>query len=136
MLYYCVRTTIQERGGSILKLFNQSTPVFIQVAEEIRRDILGGKYLPGEQIPTVRQIAFSVSVNPNTVQRSLSLLEEEGLLFTKGTVGRFVTEDEGLIESVRERVKKEMLEGLITEAELLGITRGDIIKFVEEGEAV
>ena len=119
-----------------MKLFNQSTPVFIQVAEEIRRDILGGKYLPGEQIPTVRQIAFSVSVNPNTVQRSLSLLEEEGLLFTKGTVGRFVTEDEGLIESVRERVKKEMLEGLITEAELLGITRGDIINFVKEGEAV
>ena len=136
MLYYCVRTTIQERGGGILKLSNQSTPVFIQVAEEIRRDIFGGKYQPGEQIPTVRQIAFSVSVNPNTVQRSLSLLEEEGLLFAKGTVGRFVTEDEGLIKAVRDRVKKEILESLIKEAESLGITRGDIIKFVEEGEAV
>ena len=118
-----------------MKLSNQSTPVFIQVADEIRREIFCGKYVPGVQIPTVRQIAFNVSVNPNTVQRALSLLEEEGLLFTKGTVGRFVTEDEALIEASRERVKKAILESLIKEAESLGITRGDIIKFVKEGDA-
>ena len=59
-----------------MKILNQSTPVFIQVADEIRRDILGGKYPPGMQIPTVRQIAYDVSVNPNTVQKSLALLED------------------------------------------------------------
>ena len=134
MLYYCIRTITQGRGG-ILKILNQSTPVFVQVADGIRRDIFGGKYQPGEQIPTVRQLAFDTSVNPNTVQRSLSLLEDEGLIFTKGTVGRFVTEDEGLIKAVRDRVKKEILESLMKEAESLGITRGDIIKFVKEGEA-
>lgn len=119
-----------------MKIFNQSTPVFVQVADEIRHDILGGRYQPGEQIPTVRQIAFNVSVNPNTVQRSLALLEEEGLLFTKGTLGRFVTLDEDLILSSREKVKRELLEGLIKEAESLGITRADIIEFLKEGGSV
>ena len=119
-----------------MKILNQSTPVFIQVADGIRRDILGGKYQPGEQIPTVRQIAFDVSVNPNTVQRSLALLEEEGLLFTKGTMGRFVTLDENLITSSREKGKKELLESLIKEAESLGISRCDIINFIKEGDTV
>ena len=119
-----------------MKIFNQSTPVFIQVADEIRRDILGGKYLPGVQIPTVRQIAYDVSVNPNTVQKSLALLEDEGLLFTKGTAGRFVTEDEAHIRGARERMKREILERLIGEAELLGITRGDIMNYVKKGESV
>lgn len=135
MLYYCIRTITQGRGG-ILKILNQSTPVFIQVADGIRRDILGGKYQPGEQVPTVRQIAFDVSVNPNTVQRSLALLEEEGLLFTKGTMGRFVTLDENLIASSREKGKKELLESLIKEAESLGISRCDIINFIKEGDTV
>ena len=119
-----------------MKILNQSTPVFVQVADGIRRDIFGGKYQPGEQIPTVRQLAFDTSVNPNTVQRSLSLLEDEGLIFTKGTLGRFVTEDKALIASSLETVKREILEGLIKEAESLGITRGDIINFVKEGDTV
>ena len=119
-----------------MKILNQSTPVFIQVADEIRRDILGGKYPPGMQIPTVRQIASDVSVNPNTVQKSLALLEDEGLLFTKGTVGRFVTEDEAYISRASKRMKREMLESLVSEAELLGITRSDIINYLKEGEIV
>ena len=119
-----------------MKIFNQSIPVFIQVADEIRRDIFSGKYLPGGQIPSVRQIAYDTSVNPNTVQKSLALLEEEGILFTKGTVGKFVTEDEERIDIARERMKREILESLINEAELLGITRKDIIKYVKEGETV
>ena len=117
-------------------LQNQSTPVFIQVADEIRHGILGGKYNPGEQIPTVRQIAYDLSVNPNTVQKALLLLEGEGLLFTKATIGRFVTEDEEFIDGVRERVKRETLESLIREAELLGVSRSDIINYIKEGEEI
>lgn len=119
-----------------MKNFNQSMPVFIQVADEIRHDIFSGKYLPGAQIPSVRQIAYDASVNPNTVQRALALLESEGLLFTRSTAGRFVTEDEELVKKACERMKAEILKSLVSEAELHGITRGEIIKYVKEGDTV
>ena len=68
--------------------FEGSRPVYIQIAERIINMVLSGTYKPGEQLPTVRQLALDVAVNPNTVQRALTELENEGLLCAKGTQGR------------------------------------------------
>ena len=114
--------------------YNRTAPLFIQIADTIRRDILNGTYSPNEQIPTVRGLAFNVSANPNTVQKALSLLEDEGLLYTKGTAGRFVTSDPTLLEATRKRVKSEAMAALMQEAESLGITRADIMSYINEKE--
>lgn len=70
--------------------FRGHSPVYRQIVRHIRADILNGRYQPDEQIPPVRQLAMEASVNPNTMQRALSALEDEGLLVSRGTVGRFV----------------------------------------------
>ena len=77
-----------------------------QLLHKYRLDIIGGKYPPGSQFPTVRALAYEESVNPNTMQKSLALLEEEGLLYSKGTVGRFVTSDSAILFTAKERMKK------------------------------
>lgn len=115
-------------------IYNRTAPLFIQIADAIRRDILNGVFSADEQIPTVRGLAFNVSANPNTVQKALTLLEEEGLLYTKGTAGRFVTSDAELLETTRKRVKDETLRALFSEAESLGITNADIISYINEKE--
>ena len=73
--------------------FSSDKPVYLQISDKIVKKVLSGEYPVGEQIPTVRQIALEAAVNPNTVQHAFSELENEGLIISKGTMGRFVTED-------------------------------------------
>lgn len=112
----------------------RSIPFFLQISEKIRRDVINGRYTPDTQIPTVRQIACELSANPNTVQRALLLLEDEGLLYTKGTLGRFVTPDSELIKAAAQRARREALKGLLSEAYALGITGEEIIEFIKKEE--
>lgn len=65
--------------------FRGHSPVYRQIVRHIRADILNGCYQPDEQIPPVRQLAMEAGVNPNTMQRALSALEDEGLLVSRGT---------------------------------------------------
>ena len=111
--------------------FNSSAPVFLQIAEKLRADILGGKYPPGSQIPPVRTLAAEASVNPNTMQRALGELETSGLLESRGTVGRFVTSDASLLAGSLQDYKQQTLQKLFAEAEAAGITEEEIIAFAE-----
>ena len=74
-------------------------PIYIQLIEEIQLRIFSGEYPPGSKLPSVRDIAQEASVNPNTMQRALSKLEEDGLVITHRTSGRTITEDVEMIKS-------------------------------------
>lgn len=112
--------------------FKKSLPLFVQISDRIRRDIVSGVYSEGEQLPTVRQLAVTVSANPNTVQHALSLLEDEGLVVTRGTSGKFVTSDAALLDGARVKLKRQAIEMLLSEALSLGITAEEIIEYVKE----
>lgn len=115
--------------------FNRTEAVFIQIARRIKSEILSGKYEPDQQIPPVRQIAAEAAVNPNTVQKSLSLLEEEGLLYSKGTAGRFVTSDAEVLKNAREVMGRELVRELLTRSRAVGISKEELIKLIEEENA-
>jgi len=65
--------------------------------ERIQHDIISGTYKPGDKLPSVRELAMEASVNPNTMQKALSELERIGLVHSRRTSGRFITEDETMI---------------------------------------
>ena len=111
--------------------FDRSTPMFLQISDVIRRDVLNGVLPLGAQVPPVRQIAVAFSANPNTVQRALSLLEEEGLLYTRGTLGRYVTDDGAVIEAARRKAREAAMERCLRELNSLGITDTDIINYIK-----
>jgi GntR family transcriptional regulator len=67
-------------------------PVYVQIADLLRRSIAAGAYRPGETIPSVRAMALELTVNPNTVQRAYDELEREGLIRTRKGLGMFVTD--------------------------------------------
>ncbi len=112
--------------------FNESEAVFLQIAKKLRADIVCGKYTPDEQIPSVRQLAFDASVNPNTMQKALSLLENEGLLHSQGTVGRFITSDSQIIEKARNDMKTDLAKKWILEAEAMGIEAIELIEYINK----
>lgn len=113
---------------------DSKSPVSLQIASALRIDIVNGKYKPGDQFPTVRQLACDASVNPNTVQKALSTLENEGLLVTKSTNGRFVTEDISIIETALATMQKEYIERIISEGKLLGISKDKFIELISSLE--
>lgn len=112
--------------------FRGHSPVYRQIVRHIRADILNGCYQPDEQIPPVRQLAMEAGVNPNTMQRALSALEDEGLLVSRGTVGRFVTSDEAALERARQTARQDALEKLAEDAQAAGLTLDDLVQYIRE----
>ncbi len=112
--------------------FNEHTPVWMQIADRLRNEIINGSYKPNEQIPTVRQLAVSAAVNPNTVQRALSALEDEGIIYSAGTVGRFVTDNEEILSAVRGKAVTELVKEFLKRAEEMSITPEELKELIEE----
>ena len=108
--------------------FNNQTPIYLQIVNEIKKQIISGKLSAGTRIPSVRELAIKYQVNPNTMQKALSELETEGLLFTERTNGKFVTTDEKIIETIKSKFEKEITDKYISEMTSLGITKKEIIE--------
>ena len=112
--------------------FSGTEPVFLQLADALRLQILRGEYASGEQIPTVRQLATEAAVNPNTVQRALVVLEEEGLVYASGTQGRFVTQDAALLSAAAARVRRRTVKRFLERAGAIGLDGAQIIEIIKE----
>ena len=91
--------------------FTGDRPVYLQIVTAIQGAVLSGEYAPGSRIPSVRDLAAEAKVNPNTMQRALLELERQNILMGGGTAGRWVTDD----QSVLERIRTERLQTLARE---------------------
>lgn len=114
--------------------FHNRAPVYLQLVSRIRKDILNGKYRADQQVPPVRQMAFEAAVNPNTMQKAFAELEKEGLLYVRSTAGRFVTSDEAILARARKTMQREVLSQLLEEALSLGISKDDVITFIQQSK--
>ena len=102
--------------------FTGDQPVYQQIRTLIRGAVVTGELSPGQRIPSVREIAASAQVNPNTVQRALSELERDGLLISGGTSGRTVTEDKKVLEALREDTFKELARACAEKFRVFGLS--------------
>lgn len=110
--------------------FKNGIPIYLQIMEGIKTRIAGGLLPPGSKLPSVRDLAAQAGVNPNTMQRAMTQLEQEGLLYTQRTSGRFVTEDEAKMKELRSSLSERYVEELFTQLSRLGMTREEIISEV------
>lgn len=107
-------------------VFNNSVPIYLQIVSEIKKQIISGKLVPGERIPSVRELALTHKVNPNTMQKALIELEENGLIKTERTNGKFVTEDEKIINKIKNDYADNLTQNYLSEMISLGITKQEI----------
>ena len=112
--------------------FTSDRPVYLQIAERISRSVLSGEYAPGAQIPSVRQLALEAAVNPNTVQHAFTELESEGIIISKGTLGRYVTEDTHLVEACRQRMAEQLVADFVKNITELSVTKEQAITMIKE----
>ncbi|MFW5630269.1 MAG: GntR family transcriptional regulator [Acetivibrio ethanolgignens] len=105
-------------------------PIYLQLMEQLKLRIISGAYLPGSKLPAVRELAAEASVNPNTMQKALSELERDGLLYANRTSGRFITEDISMIEALKFDLAQEHLTLFLEQMEKLGFTKEEIREFL------
>lgn len=112
--------------------FQNDRPIYTQLLEQIRHRIISGEYSAGSKLPSVRELAAEASVNPNTMQKALSELEQSGLIYSQRTSGRYVTEDTAMIESIKEEIAEEKIIEFFKVMNSLGLKPGDTLKLVEK----
>ena len=112
-------------------------PIYLQLMERIQRDIIAGVYQPGDQLPSVRDLALEAAVNPNTMQKALSELERSGLVYSQRTSGRFITEDTEMLTQMKKELATEHIQEFFQKMEQLGFSRAELLTLVTkaaEGE--
>ncbi len=111
---------------------DNNMPIYLQLMEQIQRDIISGKYGPGDKLPSVRELAVEAAVNPNTMQKALSELERGGLVYSQRTSGRFITEDEELIKELKREQAGKYLAEFFENMRSLGLKEEEIRVLFEE----
>jgi DNA-binding transcriptional regulator YhcF (GntR family) len=110
--------------------FADGTPIWRQIVVRIKSAVAGGRLAPGEKIASVRDLAMEAGVNPNTMQRALAQLEQEGILRTERTNGRYVTEDTKVLDALRNQLAHEVVAELYRKLRALGMNDDQIMMAV------
>lgn len=113
-------------------IFDNDRPIYIQLVEQLRLFILSGKLSEGERLPSVRELAMIAKVNPNTMQKALVELEDDKLIYTERTNGKFVTDDKKLLKKFREELAKEKVITFVDDMKFIGFSKEEIIEYLRK----
>lgn len=111
--------------------FSNDKPIFQQLKDIIVLKIIKGEYPPGAKLEGVREFAVNAGVNPNTMQRALSDVEETGIIYTMRGDGRYVTDDTEKINEVRSAYVAEKIDGFLNSVGELGLDKKEILDAIQ-----
>lgn len=111
--------------------FTNDKPIYAQIVDLVELRIVTGVYQPQSKLPSVRDLAMEMGVNPNTMQRALATLETEGFVKSERTSGRFVTDDAALISEKRESLTREKTQDFVQSMRHYGCNDAEIVATVQ-----
>jgi GntR family transcriptional regulator len=114
--------------------FNENQAIYLQIADYFCENIIQRKWQKGEKIPSIREIAVKVEVNPNTAMRTYNYLQEKGIIFNKRGIGYFVTDDGygKTLELKKEQFINEDLPQMFRLFDLLQFSFDDLKKYYDD----
>jgi DNA-binding transcriptional regulator YhcF (GntR family) len=107
-------------------------PIYVQIVQYIKKKIISGEIKEGERLPSVRDFAIDFKVNPNTIQRVYTELENEKLIFTQRGIGKFVTEERDVVTKLKKDMFNETIDSFIRDSKELGFSRDEIVNIISE----
>ena len=111
--------------------FDNNIPIYIQLVEYIKIYLISGVFKSGEKLPSVREFSNTFKVNPNTMQKALSELENIELIYTERTNGKYVTKDEKIIEKLKDEYALALAQSYFKGMKKIGLGKADSIKYLE-----
>lgn len=109
-------------------MFEKKIPIYLQLIDVFKQQIVTNKWPPGSYIPSVRELALTYQVNPNTVLKALTELEEQGLLINDGTVGKKVSNDTDLIYLTRQHMLHEYISQFVEQGQSIGYRNDELVE--------
>lgn len=107
-------------------------PIYVQIVDYMKKKIIIGEFKGGDRLPSVRDFASEIKVNPNTVQRVYAELEGDELIYTQRGIGKFVTEDKNVVSKLKKDVFNDTITGFIKESKELGFTKEELISIIHD----
>ena len=107
-------------------------PIYVQLMETITAAIASGTLAAGSRLPSVREMAAQAGVNPNTMQRALSELERDGLLYSQRTAGRFVTDQSDRITQKRKELAMQQIRIFLSSMKEMGYTSEQTLTLIQQ----
>ena len=114
--------------------FDNNIPIYIQLLEYMKIYIMSGAFRCGEKLPSVRDFAITFKVNPNTMQRALSELEDMGLIYTERTNGKYVTQDASVVQQLKDEYALTLAKSYLNGMKRIGLGKADSIQYLERSE--
>lgn len=111
---------------------NNRDPVYIQVIRYFKEQIATGMFEPGQEIPSRREIANRIKINPNTAQRAYKEMEEQGLIYTERNLPSRITKDEQILGAVREELIVEAVDSFIRSIRSINVPVDEVLDLVKE----
>lgn len=112
--------------------FDNNVPIYVQLVDQFKIYIISGSFKPGERLPSVRELALQTKVNPNTMQKALAELEELKLVYTERTNGKFVTDDQKLIDKYKKKYADELSEKFFRGMYNIGFDKSMAVDYLKE----
>ena len=111
--------------------YNTDIPIYIQIIEKIKTDILSGKLLQGERLPSIQEMAVAMDVNQNTISRVYKECESLGIIETKRGIGSFVVDNQALIDNLRSEKVRRITDTFMHDLQALGYSLPMILDLVK-----
>ncbi|MEH6954214.1 GntR family transcriptional regulator [Neobacillus drentensis] len=111
--------------------FNNRDPVYVQVIRHFKEQIATGLFEPGQEIPSRRELANQLKINPNTAQRAYKEMEEQGLIFTEGNLPSRITKDEQVLKMVREELIHEAVDAFVDSVRTINVPLHEVLNLVK-----
>lgn len=111
--------------------FDNNIPIYVQVINDIKKDIVSGVLTLGEKLPSGRDLALKYKINPNTANRIYKELEMDEICFTKRGLGTYVTEDSSKVKCIREEMASTLVDTFIEGMKNLGYTKVELIEILD-----
>ncbi len=108
-------------------IFDSNRPIYTQLIEQMKLSIISQVYPAASKLPSVRDLAAQAGVNPNTMQKALSELEREGLVYTQRTAGRFITEDAQKVAKLKENLVSNEITNFFQKMQTMGFTNQEVL---------
>ncbi len=112
--------------------FDDKMPIYLQIMDRIKMDIATQKLKANDKLPSVREMATNLKVNPNTLQRAYQELERLGIVYTQRGMGTFVGEKENMIDNLKREMAKEVVDSFILRMKRLGFTEQEIMESISK----
>ncbi|MEB6197769.1 GntR family transcriptional regulator [Mammaliicoccus sciuri] len=113
---------------------NEDTPIFLQIADMIKDDLVEGLLSEGEQIPSTTELSNFYNINRATAQKGIALLMDEGIVAKKRGIGVFIAEDarDKLVNTRMQDFSNSYIQNMVKEAKRLNISKEEVIRRVEQ----